>query len=342
MRILIVGNEGGTNVGWSLFRAAKLAGHEAGFANALEAARGPRWLKRVAWHFFDHRPPRLGSFSRAVRERALRDRPELLIATGAVPITAGDLARIRAADIRTANFTTDDPWSPISRANWFLRALPAYDVVFTPRRANIADLQRAGCRHVEFLPFGYDPELCFPEEISPVDTAALASDVIFVGGADDGRAALIADLARDIPNVSLYGSFWERYPATRALTRGQAAPETIRRATRAARVSLCLVRHSNRDGHVMRSFEMAAMGACMLVEDTAEHRELFGDDGERVMFFVTPRDMTLKAQILIADEALRRRLSTAVMRHVTAGCNTYADRLSRMMTASLQGARVGL
>ena len=37
-------------------------------------------------------------------------------------------------------FSTDDPCNRLHRTPFHLRALPEFDVVFTPRRANVADL----------------------------------------------------------------------------------------------------------------------------------------------------------------------------------------------------------
>ncbi len=62
------------------------------------------------------------------------------------------------------------------------------------------------------------------------------------------------------------------HPITRANWRGVADQDTIRSASAAARVCLCLVRRANRDGHVMRSFEAAVIGGCILAQDTADHR----------------------------------------------------------------------
>ena len=64
-------------------------------------------------------------------------------------------------------------------------------------------------------------------------------------------------------------------------------------------MNLCLVRRANRDGQVMRSYEAAAIGSCMLVEDTPEHRELFGPDGEAVVYFETIDDMLRRLQLLL-------------------------------------------
>ena len=99
-----------------------------------------------------------------------------------------------------------------------------------------------------------------------------------MGGADRDRVPFIAALGAAGFSIALYGDHWDRFPETKPYDRGYADPQTLRQATAAAKIALCLVRRANRDGHVMRSFEIPAIGACMLVEDTEEHREIFGPD----------------------------------------------------------------
>jgi hypothetical protein len=89
----------------------------------------------------------------------------------------------------------------------------------------------------------------------------------------------MTEFMRHGPSVKVAGGYWEKYPALRTHALGLKPPEIIHALTAAAKVNLCLVRRANRDGHVMRSFEIAAIGGCMLVEDTEEHRAIFGGDG---------------------------------------------------------------
>ena len=179
------------------------------------------------------------------------------------------------------------------RSNWHLRALPFYDLVFSPRRSNLDDFQRLGCPKVHYLPFGYDESL-FASPAYSGDTHA--HDVLFVGGADPDRVAFMTEFMRHGPPVALAGGYWERYPAFRAYALGIKPPEVIRALTAAAKVNLCLVRRANRDGHVMRSFEIAAVGGCMLAEDTDEHREIFGPEGEAVVYFRDAKEAAQRAR----------------------------------------------
>jgi spore maturation protein CgeB len=132
-------------------------------------------------------------------------------------------------------------------------------------------------------------------------------------------------------DVAVYGDYWSRFPETRGCHRGYGDITTLRKATSEAKVNLCLVRRANRDGQVMRTYEAAAIGACMLVEDTSEHRELFGADGETVVYFRTIDEMVHQLKCLLDAPDERQRLRHAVQRRVVDGGHTYDDRLQSML-----------
>lgn len=329
--IAILGNAGGTNVGESLRRAALAARYQVHFFDSLSAAAGPRVLRTLSWRLAGRRPLRLKQISEQIVHACARIRPKVLIATGAAPVTKSALRSLRALGIRTANFSTDDPWNSVHRSAWHLSALPAFDLVFTPRHANLGDFKRIGCSNVSYLPFAYDTLLNADVE-QPGN--ASTSDVLFVGGADKDRVDFMKTFIRLGPSISLCGAYWDRYSPTRPHTIGHKSHQAVSQLTAAAKVNLCLVRRANRDGHVMRSFEIPAIGGCMLVEDTEEHRELFGADGESVVYFRTPEEAATRAKRLVSDPAERLRLAAAVRARITSAPNTYHDRLSAILDAA--------
>ena len=305
--------------------------------DAGEASQAPAILRIVNWHLRGHRPTRLSSFSRAVQARCLQIRPHVLISTGPAPLDHHCLKVLNQIGICTVNYSTDDPWNPSHYAPWFMRALPHYQLVFTPRQANLSQFRSLGVGHVDYLPFAYDPKLHFLDRPCDAgDHATFASDVLFVGGGDADRAPLFGSLRRAGIQVALYGSYWNRYAETQDLGRGQADVQTIRRATAAAKVCLCLVRRANRDGHVMRSYEIAACGGCLLAEDTPDHRRLFGAEGEGALYFSHPREMVEKAQWLLEHPEDRDRLARTAHQRVTRGANTYGDRLKTMLEVAME------
>jgi spore maturation protein CgeB len=330
--LAIVGNAGATNVGESLRRAALALEYRALFFNCYNAWQGNRILRSVSWRLNDRRPLRLDSFVAGVLKACEKAQPEIVITTGTAPLTAGALQVLRRLGIICINYSTDDPWNPTQAANWFLRTLPFYDWIFTTRRANISDFQKLGCSEVQYLPFGYDEELFGRPAGS---TQGDGHDVLFVGGADEERVEFIAEFIRVGAPVALVGDYWKRARQVRRFALGHKTPDEVRILTVSAKVNLCLVRRANRDGHVMRSFEIAAVGGCMLAEDTAEHREIFGDDGEAVVYFRNPREAAERARALLTNPAERARLSAAVHeRIVSHGAHTYRDRLAAIFGAA--------
>jgi len=330
-RLAIVGNVGATNVGDSLRRAALALEYEVLFFDCHDAWRGSRILRSLSWRFNDKRPLRLEDFVDSVLARCGEARPETVITTGTAPLTAAALQALRRPGIVCLNYSTDDPWNPAQTASWFLDALPFYDLILTTRRANVRDFQRVGCGNVQYLPFGYD-DVLFGDSGGP--TQREAHDVLFVGGADDERVAFILEFMAAGPAVTLVGDYWKTGRQTRRFALGHRTPDDVRILTAAAKVNLCLVRRANRDGHVMRSFEIAALGGCMLAEDTAEHREIFGPDGEAVVYFRSAREAAERARVLLANPAERARLSAVVRARISRGAHTYRDRLISILEAA--------
>ena len=241
--------------------------------------------------------------------------------------------------VRRLNYLTDDPWNPDHRCRWFFDALLAYDRLFSVRRSNLEDLAKHGCRSVEYLPFGFDPDLFYPagrDGLEKMDGPPL--DVVFAGGADRDRVPYLKALIKAGFRVGLYGAYWDRYPETRNHTLGYATPATLRGVFGSAKVTLCLVRRSNRDGNSMRTFEAPAAGACVLAEETQEHREIFGQEGDAARFFKTPEEAVEKTRVLLANEADRLRMAKRSFEKITQGRHTYQDRLSAMLGGSSEGS----
>jgi spore maturation protein CgeB len=231
--------------------------------------------------------------------------------------------------IRCIAYSTDDPWNPAHRAAWHLRALPLYDAVFSTRRSTLDDLRRLGCADVRYLPFAYDERL-FGSPVDPV-RAAPSTTVFFAGGADRDRAEFFRAFLRHGPRPTLAGGYWENYAHTQPLGIGLKTAAELGRLTTDAAVNLCLVRRANRDGHVMRSFEIPACGGFMIAEDTAEHREILGPEGECALYFTGPREAAQKVRLALADSVGRSRMAHAAHRRIVEHGHTYRDRLRQML-----------
>jgi spore maturation protein CgeB len=330
LNLLLVGNPQQFHVGAHFWNGAKTLAIATEFLDVSAASGGSLWWRRFNWRLLGRRPTRLCAFSQKVVETCRQTQPDLLLTTGLAPVSAAAMRQIGQAQIRRLNFLTDDPWNPAHRAKWFFDSLGEYDYVFSTRQANLGNLRALGCRGVHYLPFAYAPEIHYPEPQTE-SARALQADLTFAGGADADRIPYFLALAEAGFSVALYGHDWEKNPATKQFFRGHADPSTLRKVVAAAKMCLCLVRRANRDGHAMRSFEVPAMGGCMLTEDTEEHREIFGAEGHAVVYFNSIPQMVEKARWLLAHPEERQRLASAAHALITGGKNTYADRLQTIL-----------
>jgi spore maturation protein CgeB len=84
----------------------------------------------------------------------------------------------------------------------------------------------------------------------------------------------------------------------------------------------------------MRSLEIPAMGGCLLAEDTAEHRALFGPPGDAAAYFQTTTEMLEQLHRLLPADAERLRLAQAGHARIREGQHTYEDRMRTMLGAA--------
>lgn len=334
MNLLIVGNPAPAHIGRHLMDAATDLGVSATIADVRQASKGPLWKQRLSWHLLGHRPCSLGEFNRYLLRLSKEVRPDVVVTTGIAPVTAETLAVIRAAGATTINYQTDDPWSPANCARHFWPALLEYDIIFSPRKTVIPDLCALGCRVVEYLPFAYNPKVHFVEAPPTAEKAKIyRCDLAIIGGADRDRYPLAEAALHAGFKLRLYGGYWERNRELRPLARGFVLGQELRWAAVSASVNLCMGRKANRDGHAMRSYELPAMGATLVVEDTEDHRNLFGAEGECVLYYSSTIEMVDKVRTLLHRPDLRGAMAQRAHARVTSGANTYAERLKVMVGA---------
>lgn len=103
-RLLLLGHRGGTHVGESLLQAGMELGLEIDFVDAAAAFGGSWWRRQWQWRLCGRRPADLERFSTTLEARVLACGPRRLLCTGAAPLTAVSLRRLRAAGVQCLNF----------------------------------------------------------------------------------------------------------------------------------------------------------------------------------------------------------------------------------------------
>jgi hypothetical protein len=331
--LLIVGNPVEHHVGAHFLAAAGNLGLKAALLDLEEAHSRSRWITRIFHHALNRRPAHLNRFSQKLVAVCQESQPEMVLVTGISAPHCRALQAIGQMGIHRANFLTDDPWNPGNGAAFFWPALREYDVIWSPRRANLEDLLRHGCPRVEYLPFCYNPAVHFAEApATAAERERFACDVAFVGGADADRLPVARALVRAGLKLHLYGRYWDRDSKLRPHYRGFVYGRELRLAVGGATVNVCLGRKANRDGHAMRSLELPAMKACLVVEDTLEHRELFGDEGDCVLYYLNNMEMVDKIKNLCDQPERALQLGRRVLTRICHNSrHSYADRLGHIL-----------
>ncbi len=331
--LIILGERGDGHLGTHFQEAASALGITTHLLESQRALGHPLWY-RVWWRLF-RAPPFSRRYTRWIVRECTRLRPSLVLGVGRVPLRAFGLESLRRSGIVAANFASDDPWNPLYRTSWLLQSMSAYDWVFTPRLRNLDQFRELGVQHVEYMPFAYSPllhELAIPaRENSREDRC----DVLYIGGCDADRIPYLRAIQCAGFSMNIFGGRWERVSDLKASVCGISGMRVIQDAVQTSRVTLVLPRHANRDGHVMRTYETAAAGGCMLVEETPEHRSIFASDPPCVTFFQGLDDMVVQIRKLIDDPALRLRLRLALRQHIVlGGRNRYQDRLESIWNST--------
>ncbi len=334
MKIMLIGYcEPEYHIGNFFREALRLAGCEHSVVDDQEYFGG---LASSIWQkFFYHllgRPLNYLAFNRDIVRTAATFRPTLALIVKGAFVSPQTLKKLSALGVKLINYATDDPFNLINSNRDLLAGIPFYDLYACPRRAMMDDIQKAGCPNVAYVPFGYEPRIHYPEApVNPAEIARFTSDVVFIGNADADRKPVLLPLTQMTRlSIHLRGAFWRRDARFAPLARDFAYGREYRLALTATRIALCLVRRANRDGHVMRTFEIPACGAFMLAERTDEHLAFFREDHE-VVYFASNEELCDKINYYLTHEAVRQRIAAAGHSRVTGEQHTYRRRLEQIL-----------
>jgi len=225
----------------------------------------------------------------------------------------------RKVDTLFLNFFPDNPL-------WMMpfEAIEAYDVFFTKERYAMRSLEQVGLRNLAYLPMYCVPSAHHPVAPSPDEAQRYGGPISFVANRYPYRERFVKAL-RDYP-VKLWGGGWTS--ADDPIIRAAAGPPVFgREKLLVYSASTLSLNHHHPMNDIVgvntRTFELAAAGACQVVDLKEDLLDLF-KPGEEVVGY---RDLgELRRQLdlhlahpdearAIGENARRRALAEHTLRH---------------------------
>lgn len=223
-------------------------------------------------------------------------------------------------------YELDDPFSlrDYFRFSGLRSAIKHFDLCIFPRYESIVDSLCFGSRLSLHWWRG-----CEPEDYPPsLDSESLSGEFAVFAGTfikGENRDHFLAHLNElNIP-LRLYGNSWHKSPLwpsrLRSIHSGPALSQPFySKILNQARVSICFLSSGNRDLHTTRTFEIPFSHGLLCAESTSEHRLLFENgyeallwnDSEECARLISTAIADFPASISISARAYRRVLEMGV------------------------------
>ncbi len=284
--------------------------------------------------------PTVGKLNADLIRRVSIERPDAVFIYRGSHIYPETLRRLREVNEQgvLVGYNNDDPFSShYPRWVWrhFLAGIPAYDLVFAYRLANLEELERAGAKRVGLLRSWYVPERNRPMSLAPEDRERYGCDVTFVGHyEDDGRIDYLREIVRLGFRLKLWGPGYEWDSVVRRIPelRDQAPVnlvwgEDYCRAIASAKVALCFLSKLNRDTYTRRCFEIPAAGTLLLSEYSEDLASLFAEGVDAEYFRSMEQFRHKLRRYLVEAELARTRVAKAGLLRVSRDGHDVVSRM---------------
>lgn len=270
-------------------------------------------LTRVMWKL--KLPPDPTRANRAIKAEISKKRFEVIWIDKGVTIHPATLQYIKRhlPDSVLVSCSEDDMYARHSQTYWYLGGLKYYDVVFTTKTYNLAELESLGARHTCLFLDSYDERLHRKVVLTNDETRQLSCHVGFIGTFEADRAARMLYLAQHGVKVNIYGNGWGSWAGKNSNLIVHDKPvygEAYVKAINATKINLCFLRKINRDEVTSRSVEIPACGGFMLGERTRRHQEFFAE-GKEAEFFDSNEELLQKIRYYLEKNEDRERVARA-------------------------------
>ena len=236
--------------------------------------------------------------------------------------------------VKLISCAEDDMFAKHNRTLFYDWGLSYYDIVFTTKIYNLAELKSLGAKRTELFLDAYDENIHRPMALSEEEKKRFNCDVSCIGAFEEDRAMRMLDLAKRGIKIAVWGNGWGSWVGKHPnlmVKNEHLYKENYAKAINATKINLCFLRKINRDEITSRSVEIPACGGFMLAEKTKRHLEFF-KDGKEAIFFESQDELYDLIKKYIIDDGARRKIAEAGRRRVKRGGYNHRTQLIKMLS----------
>ncbi len=234
---------------------------------------------------------------------------------------------------RLISCSEDDMYATHGHSLWYRVGLRHYDLVFTTKKYNLAELKLFGAKQTNLFLDSYDEKIHKPMSLTAVERERFSCDVGAIGAFENERAEALLYLAEHGIKVSVWGNDWEKminsHPNLHVKNEFLFG-EDYSKAICATKINLNFLRKINRDEVTSRSVEIPACCGFMLAERTKRHQEFFGE-GKEAEFFGTNEEMLQKVKYYLEKNEEREKIGRAGRERCVKSGYSMRAQLSKML-----------
>lgn len=340
-KILLYGSFAFTDLASSYLRAFQAIGCEATALDNriidqhLQLGLNNRLINRLMLNNLAYRRAAARRWNHFVTDVVLQHHPDLFFIIKGNLLFPETITEIQRHGIKVFIFHPDTPFATsINHRPEIMPTAKASDVYFIWSHRLQADLQAAGLKQVEYLPFAWDAET-FPYQTDVV--GRFEHDVVFIGGWDKERELLLTTIAQHY-NLKIWGpSYWmtrtKRNSPLKKCWQGRAV-DSIEASyiLSRSRIPLNILRRQNLpDGNNMRTFEQPGCGAFTLSNYASGAAEML-TEGDAVAYFRSAEDCLVQIEQYCANDPLRIAM-TQHAHHIVQTEHQYHHRAATILQA---------
>ena len=170
----------------------------------------------------------------------------------------------------------------------FINSFHLYDYYVITKSYTIDKLKALGCKNIIFVNNAYEPRFHHPYSISCDERRKFGGQIGFIGAWEKERCSSILYLAKRGLHIRVWGGgHWLKYKGlynNLVIEDVGLFSEDYNKALSAFDISLCFLRKINYDLQTTRTMEIPACKSMLMAERTDEHKALFDEGTEAVLF----------------------------------------------------------